>query len=168
MILTFKNKKPIVSDKALVFETSCIIGDVTVSQDVSIWPGACLRGDSGSIFVGKDSNVQDNATIHTSEGCNVTIGQGVTVGHNAIIHGCTIKDNVLVGMGATILDGAVIEENCIIGAGALVSSGKTIPAGSLVVGLPGKIVRALTDDEIQSIKNNAAEYEELVKEYKNL
>lgn len=167
MIIKFKGNEPIVDESALVFETSTIIGKTKIGKNVSVWPGACLRGDSDSINVGDGSNVQDNATVHTTEGCPVNIGKGVTVGHNAIIHGCTIKDNVLVGMGATVLDGAVIEENCIIGAGALVSSGKVIPAGSLVVGLPGKIVRQLTDDEVKSIHENALEYEQLVSEYKN-
>ena len=168
MIISFKGNSPIIDDKALLFDTSCVIGKVTVQENASIWPGACLRGDSGAIVVGKGSNVQDNATVHTSDGFDVTIGEGVTVGHNAIIHGCTIQNNVLVGMGATVLDGAIIQENCIIGAGALVSSGKTIPAGSLVVGLPGKVVRALTEQEIQSIKDNALEYIKLVSEYKNI
>lgn len=168
MYVTFKGNKPVVDDSALVFETSTIIGSVTIGKNVSIWPGACLRGDSASISIGEGSNIQDNATVHTSEGCPVSVGRGVTVGHNAIIHGCTIKDNVLVGMGATVLDGAVVEENCIIGAGALISSGKTIPSGSLVVGLPGKIVRQLTDEEVKSIQKNAEEYEQLMSEYKNL
>ena len=167
MIIKFKGLEPIIDDTALVFETSTIIGKTKIGKKVSVWPGACLRGDSDYISIDDGSNVQDNATVHTTEGCPVTIGKGVTVGHNAIIHGCTIKDNVLVGMGATVLDGAVIEENCIIGAGALVSSGKVIPAGSLVVGLPGKIVRELTEDEIKSIAENAREYEQLVSEYKN-
>ena len=105
--------------------------------------------------------------MHTSDEYPVIIGKGVTVGHNAIIHGCNIADNVLIGMGAVVLDGAVIEENCIIGAGALVSSGKTIPCGSLVVGIPGKIVRQLTEEEVNSIKNNADEYKNLIFEYKN-
>ena len=116
---------------------------------------------------GSGSNVQDNAVVHVSHGYPVRIGKGVTVGHGAIVHGCTVEDNVLIGMGAIILDGAVIGSGTIIGAGALVSQGKIIPPGSLVVGVPGKTVRELTNDEIQSIRDNADEYMNLLKEYKN-
>ena len=162
MYVIFKGNKPVVDDSALVFETSTIIGSVTIGKNVSIWPGACLRGDSASISIGEGSNIQDNATVHTSEGCPVSVGRGVTVGHNAIIHGCTIKDNVLVGMGATVLDGAVVEENCIIGAGALVTSNTVVPDNSLVIGSPGKVKRELTEEEIKGNKENAEEYVNLI------
>lgn len=167
MIRSFGGKTPCVDSEALVFDSVELLGDVTIASGVSVWPGAVLRGDSAAITVGSGSNVQDNAVVHVSHGYPARIGKGVTVGHGAIVHGCTVEDNVLIGMGAIILDGAVIGSGTIIGAGALVSQEKIIPPGSLVVGVPGKIVRELTNDEIQSIRDNADEYMNLLKEYKN-
>ena len=166
MIVKYKDRAPSVSEDAMVWETACIAGDVTLEAGVSVWHGASIRGDSSFVTVGQGSNVQENATIHTSDGHPAVIGKGVTVGHNAIVHGCTVGDNVLIGMGAIILDGAVIGDNTVIGAGALVSQGKQIPAGSLVIGLPGKVARELDDAEKDSIRANACEYEELMREYR--
>ena len=167
MIRSFGGKTPCIDSEALVFDSAELLGDVTIASGVSVWSGAVLRGDSAAITVGSGSNVQDNAVVHVSHGYPVRIGKGVTVGHGAIVHGCTVEDNVLIGMGAIILDGAVIGSGTIIGAGALVSQGKIIPPGSLIVGVPGKIERELTNDEIQSIRDNADEYMNLLKEYKN-
>ena len=144
-----------------------VIGDVEIGENSSVWFNAVIRADSDKVKIGKCSNVQDNSVIHTSDGFGVQIGDNVTIGHGAIIHGCTIKDNLIIGMGAIVLNGAVIEENCIIGAGTLVTQGKIIPSGSLAFGNPCKIVRQLTDDEISSISHNADSYVNEAKEYKN-
>lgn len=143
-----------------------VIGNVEIGKNSSIWFNAVIRADSDKVKIGENSNIQDNAVIHTSEGFGVQIGDNVTIGHGAIVHGCTIKDNVIIGMGTIILNGAVIEENCIIGAGTLVTQGKVIPAGSLAFGNPMKIVRQLTEQEIQSITDNATSYVKEAKEYK--
>ena len=144
-----------------------VLGDVEIGKNSSVWFNAVIRADLSDIKIGEGSNIQDNAVIHTSKDFGVCIGDNVTVGHGAIVHGCTVKSNVMIGMGAIVLNGAVIEENCIIGAGALVTQGKVIPAGSLVFGNPAKIVRNLTDQEISSITDNAASYVEEAEQYKN-
>ena len=143
-----------------------IYGKVKLGKNSSIWPQAVVRGDLNSISIGKNSNVQDNVTIHVNKENPVKIGEGVSLGHNAIIHGCTVKDNCLIGMGAIILNGAVIGENCIIGAGALVTEGKIIPKNSLVLGIPAKVIRELTKKEKKGITENAQEYVNLAKRYK--
>lgn len=143
-----------------------VIGDVEIGENSSVWFNAVIRADSDKVKIGENSNVQDNAVIHTSEGFGVQIGDNVTIGHGAIVHGCTIKDNVMIGMGAIVLNGAIIEENSIIGAGTLVTQGKIIPEGSLAFGNPMKIVRQLTEQEIQSITDNATSYVNEAKEYK--
>ena len=142
-----------------------VIGDVEIGANSSVWFNAVIRADSDKVKIGENSNVQDNAVIHTSEGFGVQIGNNVTIGHGAIVHGCTIGDNVMIGMGAIVLNGAKIGENSIIGAGTLVTQGKIIPAGSLAFGNPVKIVRQLTDEEIQSITDNANSYVNEAKDY---
>ena len=137
-------------------------GDVTLGNQIGIWYNAVVRGDSGSITIGDKSNVQDNCTIHTDPGHNVVIGEKVTIGHNAIVHGCTIGDNTIVGMGSILLNGAVIGKNCIIGAGALVTGKTVIPDNSLAFGNPAKVIRQLTEDEIESNHKNALHYVELL------
>lgn len=144
-----------------------VLGDVEIGKNSSVWFNAVIRADSAKVKIGSRSNIQDNAVIHTSKDFGVRIGDNVTIGHGAIVHGCTVKNNVMIGMGAIVLNGAVIEENCIIGAGALVTQGKVIPAGSLVFGNPAKVVRSLTDSEISSITDNAASYVEEAEQYKN-
>ena len=151
-------KCDIMSDEAKVFDGAKIIGDVKLSKESSIWYNAVVRADIESVSIGERSNVQDNCTVHVSEGKPVSIGKNVSIGHNAIIHGCTIDDDVLVGMGAIILNGAHIRKNCLVGAGALVTENKDFPEGSLIIGSPAKAIRQLTDDEIKSIKDNADEY----------
>ena len=154
-------------DKSVfVAEGARVIGNVEIGKDSSVWFNAVIRADLDEVKIGENSNVQDNAVIHTSECFGVSIGDNVTIGHGAIVHGCTIKNNVMIGMGAIVLNGAVIEENCIIGAGTLVTQGKVIPAGSLAFGNPVKIVRQLTDDEIKSILDNAISYVNEANEYK--
>lgn len=142
-----------------------VVGNVTIGEDSSVWYNAVIRADSATIEIGENTNVQDNVVLHASHGHDMRIGDYVTIGHGAIIHGCTLKDNVLVGMGAIVLDGAVIEENCIIGAGALVTQNKVMPAGSLVLGNPAKVVRNITEEEKNSIQKNALEYTEEAKLY---
>ena len=135
-----------------------ISGDVEIGNDCSLWPGASVRGDRSKIVIGDGSNVQDNATIHSAASSPVTIGKGVTIGHNAIVHGAVVEDNVIIGMGAIVLDKAHVGKNCIIGAGAVIGGRKEIPEGSVVVGNPFRILRSVTEEEIAHIKENAEEY----------
>ena len=137
--------------------TATVIGRVTVGEGVGIWFGAVLRGDNERIAIGRDTNVQELCVFHTDMGFPMTIGTGCTIGHRAILHGCTLGNNVLIGMGAIVLNGARIGDNCIIGAGALVPEGREIPAGSLVIGMPGKVARPLTPQEIER-NHGAAEH----------
>ena len=154
-------------DKSVfVADGAKVIGNVEIGKNSSVWFNAVIRADSDNVKIGENSNVQDNAVIHTSEGFGVEIGDNVTIGHGAIVHGCTIGNNVMIGMGAIVLNGVIIEENSIIGAGTLVTQGKIIPAGSLAFGNPMKIVRQLTEQEIQSITDNATSYVNEAKEYK--
>ena len=134
-----------------------IVGDVTLDADVNIWYGAVLRGDNGPIQVGTGTNIQDNAVVHDA----TRIGNHCTIGHGAIIHGCTIGDHCLIGMGAIILSGAVLEEDCLVGAGALVTGKTRAPAGSMLLGNPAKVVKQLTPEQILANRKNAAHYVEL-------
>lgn len=156
-------KAPEIHKDAHIAENASIIGDVTLGAGVSVWYGAVIRGDACTIRVGENSNVQDCCCLHGAK--DTTVGKNVTIGHGAIVHGCTVEDNCLIGMGATILDGAVIGEGSIIGAGALVSEGKVIPPRSLVVGVPGKVLREVTDEQFEGILKNAAAYVEEGKLY---
>jgi len=135
-----------------------VMGDVRLAPGVGIWFGAVLRGDQEPIAIGADTNVQEHSVFHTDRGFPLSIGAGCTIGHRAILHGCTIGDNVLVGMGAIILNGARIGRDCLVGAGAMVTEGKEIPPGSLVLGMPGKVVRSLSGDEIERNRAAAAHY----------
>ncbi len=158
MIKKFQGIEPQIHDSCFIAESADVIGNVELNEGCSVWYGVVMRGDSDKITVGKNSNIQDNTVVHLDHNIPTTIGEHVTIGHGAIVHGCTIKNDVLVGMGAIILNGAVIEENVMIGAGALIPPGKVIPSGSLVVGSPGKIVRTLTDTEIENIRKSALHY----------
>ena len=142
-----------------------IIGNVAIGKESSVWFNATIRGDSSTITIGEKTNIQDNAVIHTSRGSKVVIGNNVTIGHGAIVHGCSIGNNVLIGMGAIILDGTIIEDNCIVGAGTLISQNKIIPSGSLVYGNPFKIVRQITSEEKEYIIWNANDYVKESREY---
>lgn len=146
------------SGRYWVAPDASIIGDVVLEDDTSVWFGAVIRGDNDRISIGAGSNVQDGAVLHVDTGYPLTMGVSCTVGHRAVLHGCTLADRVLVGMGSTILNGAVIGENCIIGANALVTQGKRFEPNSLIVGAPAKAVRSLTDQEIRDIAETAAEY----------
>ena len=149
-----------IAEWVYIAEGAKIIGDVQIGEDSSVWYNAVIRGDANSIVIGENTNVQDNAVLHTSHSHALAIGDNVTIGHGAIVHGCTIGNNVLIGMGAIVLDGAVVEDDCIIGAGALVTQNKLIPSGSLALGNPAKVVRELKEEEIASILKNADEYSE--------
>jgi carbonic anhydrase/acetyltransferase-like protein (isoleucine patch superfamily) len=142
-----------------------VIGDVTVGKQVGIWFSAVIRADKDRIVIGDRSNIQDNCVVHTSKGFPVIIGNDVSVGHGAILHGCTIGSRVLVGMGAIIINGAKVGDGSIIGAGAVITEGKDIPPNSVVIGVPGKIVKQVDQVQQQHILNNAVSYVELAKEY---
>ncbi len=152
---------------AFVARNATVIGTVTVGKDASIWFGAVVRGDMAEIIIGDGSNIQDNAVVHVDFGKPSIIGNGVTVGHGAIIHGAVIKDNVLIGMGSILLNGAVIGENSVIGAGTVVTEGFEVHPNSLVLGVPGKIIRQLKSEEVERIKEAARVYVEYAREYKN-
>ena len=160
-IHTIAGRTPDTADAAFVADTATLAGDVTLAENTSVWYGAVLRADTGRITVGAGSNVQDNAVLHTGPGLDVTIGQDVSIGHSAVVHGCTIGDACLIGMHATVLNGAVIGEGCLIAAGALVTEHMVIPAGSLVVGVPGRVVRAVSAEQAGAIAANAEEYKRL-------
>jgi carbonic anhydrase/acetyltransferase-like protein (isoleucine patch superfamily) len=153
----FRPKLP-ESGRCWIAPNATLIGRVEVGEDVGIWFGAVLRGDNEPIVLGARSNIQDGVMIHNDVGLPVSIGEGCTIGHHAIIHGCTIGDNSLVGMGATILNGAKIGRNCLIGANALVTEGKEFPENSLIVGSPARVVRTLDEEAIGKLRQSADHY----------
>ena len=152
--------RPDVSPDAWVAPDANVIGKVTLGPDASVWFGSTLRGDNEMITVGRGSNVQENCVFHTDMGYPLTVGEDCTIGHKVMLHGCTIGDNSLIGMGATVLNGAKIGKNCLIGAGALITENKVIPDGSLVMGVPGKVVRELDAQAIQQLTASAKHYPE--------
>ena len=153
-------------DSIVICPGAQVIGDVELGEDVSIWHGAVVRGDTDSITIGIRSNVQDNSVVHCTKGFPVEIGENVSVGHGAVVHGCKLDDNVLIGMNATVLNGAHISRNSIVGAGAVVSEGKEFPEGSLILGVPAKAVKEVSPQQIEMIQNNADNYVRLSKQYK--
>lgn len=152
MIVMYKGKKPIADSTVFIAPSADLIGDVQIGAESTIWFNAVLRGDEGSITIGKRCSIQDNSTIHLYEGAPVVVEDEVTVGHNVILHGCKIGKRSIIGMGSTILDHAEIGEECIIGANTLIPSGKKIPPCSLVVGSPGKVVRELNAKDFELIQ----------------
>lgn len=144
-----------------------VIGHVVLDSGTSVWFGSTLRGDNEVIHIGAGTNVQENTVMHTDMGFPLIIGKGCTIGHKAMLHGCTLGDNTLIGMGATILNGAKIGNNCLIGAGALITEGKEIPDGSLVMGVPGKVVRELSSEAINGMRNSAVHYQERMRKFRN-
>ncbi len=157
-LLVLGADRPQIAEGAWVAPTATLVGAVEVAEGASIWYGAVLRGDNEPIVIGPDSNVQDNVVFHTDDGIPVSLGRGVSVGHNAVVHGATVGDNVLVGMGAILMNRSVIGDECLIAAGALVPEGAVIPPRSLVVGVPAKVIRELTDDEVAGLRHNANHY----------
>lgn len=166
-IYELDGKRPQIDPSAWVAPDANIIGNVVIKADASVWFGCTIRGDNEPIVIGAGSNVQENTVMHTDPGCPLTIGSGCTVGHKAMLHGCTIADNSLIGMGATVLNGANIGENCLIGAGALVTEGKEIPDGSLVMGAPGKVVREMNEAGIQGLRASALSYQNNMRRFRD-
>ena len=159
-----KGRQPEIAPSARGADNAVVAGDVTLGAYVTLWYGAVLRGDETPIRIGEGSNIQDNCVVHGTAGQPVTVGSNVVVGHGAILHSCTVEDGCLIGMGAILLDGCVIGKGSIIGAGALVPPGKIIPPGSMVMGVPGKVVRAVTEEEMASTLANAEHYVQLGRE----
>lgn len=149
---------PTLAPTARVAETAVLVGQVTLEEEANVWYGAVLRGDESAVTVGEGTNVQDNAVLHCDLGYPLVVGRDVTVGHAAVLHGCTVGDRCLIGMGAILLNGCVIGEECIVGAGALVTQHREIPPGSLVMGSPAKVVRPLTPEERAGLARSAADY----------
>ncbi|MEO7057312.1 MAG: gamma carbonic anhydrase family protein [Caldimonas sp.] len=158
---------PNIDPTAYVADAATVIGRVVLHPGASVWSNAVLRGDNEPIVIGTGSNVQEGAVLHTDSGFPLTVGAGVTIGHQAMLHGCTIGDGSLIGIQAVVLNGAVIGRNCLVGAGAIVTEGKTFPDGSLILGAPAKVVRALTDADTKRIVHGAADYVERSARYRN-
>lgn len=158
MIKSVYGKTPHVEQAVFVAENASVVGDVTLKKDASVWYGAVLRGDSASITVDEGSNIQDNVTLHPGQGYDIRVGKYVSVGHNAILHGCTVEDGVLVGMHATVMNGCHIGEGSIIGAGVLLPQNTFIPPHSLVIGVPGKVIRPVTPQELKETLENSMRY----------
>lgn len=159
-IYQFKDKIPTLAASAYVANEAVVIGDVRLGENVSVWPGAVLRGDNEPIVLGDNSNAQEGAVFHTDPGFPLTVGKNVTVGHQAMLHGCTVGDGSLIGIQAVVLNGAVIGAESLVGAGALVTEGKTFPPRSLIIGSPAQAIRTLSDEDIAGLQRNAQNYVE--------
>ncbi len=159
-LYTIDGSAPTLGPGAWAAPSADLIGDVRLGPRASVWFGAVIRADNTPIIIGEDSNIQDCAVCHSDPGAPLVIGARVTVGHQAILHGCTVADDCLVGMGARILNGAVLESDCLVGAGALITEGKRFAAGSLIVGTPARVVRMLTEQERKALRVSAAHYAE--------
>lgn len=166
MIRSFDGHTPRVDPSAFVHERAEVIGRVVLGPKSSVWPGAVLRGDIEEIVIGEGSNVQDNAVIHTDHGKPTIVGKGVTIGHGAILHGCTVGDDALVGMGSILLNGAVLESRALLGAGALLAPGAKIPAGHLGLGSPARAARPLKPEEVDGIRKNGQHYLEYAEKHR--
>ena len=168
-IFKFKTYNPKIDSSAWITHDANIIGKIQIMEKASVWFGATLRGDNENILVGDGSNIQENCVLHTDHGFPLEIGENCTIGHSVILHGCTIAENTLIGMGSTILNGAQIGKGCLIGAGSLITENKIIPDGSLVLGAPGKIIRKLDDEAKLKLIGSAVHYQERAAEFnKNL
>lgn len=161
-VYALEGREPNIVDSSSLWiaPDATIIGDVRLGSKVGIWFGSVLRGDNEPITIGNGSNVQEHTVMHTDIGFPLTVGEGCTIGHRALLHGCTIGANTLVGMGAIILNGAIIGENSLVGAGALVTEGKTFPPNSLIVGSPARAVRTLTEEQVERLRWSAVHYQE--------
>ncbi|MDI2129943.1 gamma carbonic anhydrase family protein [Yinghuangia seranimata] len=158
LIAAVAGREPRIDPAAFVAPNAVVVGSVTLAAGVGVWYGAVLRGDTETITIGADTNIQDNCTMHADLGFPAVVGERVSVGHNAVLHGCTIEDDVLVGMGAVVLNGAHVGAGSLIAAGAVVTQGMQVPPGSLVAGVPGKVRRELTEEERSGIKANGEGY----------
>ncbi|MEV7755088.1 gamma carbonic anhydrase family protein [Streptomyces griseofuscus] len=168
LIVDIGGKEPRVDAEAFVAPTASVIGDVTLGAGASVWYGAVVRGDVETITVGARANVQDNVTLHADPGFPVTIGERVSIGHNAVVHGATVEDDCLIGMGATVLNGAVIGAGSLVAAQALVPQGMVVPAGSLVAGVPAKVRRELSPEEQEGVTLNGTLYADLAQAHKDV
>jgi len=169
VIRALGDRRPKLAPSAWVADSAEVIGDVTIGEEASIWPMAVLRGDLEPIRVGARSNVQDGCVLHTTHGVTpCVLGEDVTVGHRAILHGCEVRDRCLIGMGAILMDRVVVEEECIVAAGALVPEGKRLQSGMLYLGVPARPVRPLTDEERAFLRASAKHYQELARRHREL
>ncbi|WP_449433246.1 gamma carbonic anhydrase family protein [Pseudomonas putida] len=157
-IYRYDTLAPHLHPETFIADEATIIGDVTLAQGVSVWPQAVLRADNAPICIGQNSNVQEGAVLHADPGFALTVGAGVTIGHQAMLHGCTVGDGTLIGIQAVVLNGAIIGKNCLVGAGAIVTEGKVFPDNSLILGAPAKVVRELTPEALANLQRNACEY----------
>ena len=165
-IYQLDDKTPQIADSAWVADNAEVMGDVRLGESVSIWFNTTLRGDNDPITIGDGTNIQDGSVLHTDEGVPLTIGRNVTVGHMVMLHGCSIGDESLIGIGAIVLNGAKIGRNCLVGAGALVTEGKEFPDGSMIIGSPAKVVRQLTLEQIEGLRYSAQHYIDNARRYK--
>ena len=157
-IYELDGRKPDIAESAWVADSAQVMGDVTLGEGASVWFGAIARGDSDRIVVGAGSNIQDNSVLHADEGMPLVVGERVTVGHQVMLHGCTIGDESLIGIGATVLNRARIGRHCLVGAGSLVTEGKEFPDGSMIMGSPARVVRQLTPEQIEGLRKSALHY----------
>jgi carbonic anhydrase/acetyltransferase-like protein (isoleucine patch superfamily) len=165
MVEKFEDKYPEIHNSCFVAGSADILGDVHIGENSNVWFGTVIRGDTNRIIIGKNTNIQDNCTLHVDGIAPLSIGDSVTVGHGVILHGCSIGNSSLIGMGSIVLNNAKIGECTIIGAGSLITKGKEIPSGVLCMGSPAKIIRKLREEEIEKLRSNAEHYVELSKKY---
>lgn len=166
-IYEFEGRAPQLAASAWVADSAQVMGDVTLGEDASVWFGSVLRGDTSSLRIGAGSNIQDGSVLHADPGKPLVVGERVTVGHQVMLHGCTIGDESLIGIGAVILNGAKIGRNCLVGAGALVTEGKEFPDGSMIIGSPAKAVRELSPEQIEGLRQSAQHYIDNARRYKS-
>ena len=157
---------PVIDDSAWVADNAQVIGDVSMAAHSSVWFSAVVRGDTAHIDIGEGTNIQDGSVLHADYGYPLTVGKNVTVGHMVVLHGCTIGDESLIGIGAVVLNGAKIGRNCLVGAGSLVTEGKEFPDGSMIMGSPAKVVRQLSPEQIEGLRESARRYIENAQRYK--
>ena len=165
-IYQLDDNTPQVHTSAWVAESAVVVGKVTLAENASVWYGAVLRGDNDHISVGANSNVQDGSVLHTDNGMPLTIGANVTVGHQVMLHGCTIGDGSLIGIQSVVLNGAKIGRNCLVGAGSLVTEGKEFPDGAMIMGSPARVVRQLTPEQIEGLRKSAQHYMDNARQYR--
>ena len=164
-IYQFQDRIPALHESAWVAENAQVIGGVSLGENTSVWFGVVIRGDTAPIVVGQGSNIQDNSVLHADDDTPMTIGENVTVGHQVMLHGCTVGDGSLIGIQAVVLNGAKIGKNCLVGAGSLVTEGKEFPDGCMILGSPAKAVRQLTDAQIEGLKMSAQHYMDNARRY---
>ena len=165
-VYEFDGRSPRVAASAWVADSAQVMGNVVLGDDVSVWFGTIIRGDTETITIGQGSNIQDGSVLHADVGKPLVVGENVTVGHQVMLHGCTIGDESLIGIGAVVLNGAKIGKNCLVGAGALVTEGKEFPDGSMIIGAPAKAVRELTPEQIEGLRQSALHYIENARRFK--